>query len=220
MKKKLALLFGYLFIGIGLITAQTQKVTGTVISDDDKQPVVGASIVVKGTNLGTITDIDGHFTLLNVPNSAKILQISYIGMKTESVPVQPTVRVILKSDTQLMDEVVVVGYGSAKKLGSVVGSVTTVNNSKIANRPVANAGDALQGQVAGLQVFTPSGEPSGSCNAIAWSQFDQFKYRTSLYSRRFTYIIRSIYSIKSERHRKHDRIERCFLNSYIWLPCC
>lgn len=85
-----------------------------------------------------------------------------IGMKTESVPVQPTVRVILKSDTQLMDEVVVVGYGSAKKLGSVVGSVTTVNNSKIANRPVANAGDALQGQVAGLQVFTPSGEPSGS----------------------------------------------------------
>lgn len=52
------------FIGIGLITAQTQKVTGTVISDDDKQPVVGASIVVKGTNLGTITDIDGHFTLL------------------------------------------------------------------------------------------------------------------------------------------------------------
>lgn len=162
MKKKLALLFGYLFIGIGLITAQTQKVTGTVISDDDKQPVVGASIVVKGTNLGTITDIDGHFTLLNVPNSAKILQISYIGMKTESVPVQPTVRVILKSDTQLMDEVVVVGYGSAKKLGSVVGSVTTVNNSKIANRPVANAGDALQGQVAGLQVFTPSGEPSGS----------------------------------------------------------
>ena len=60
MKKKLALLFGYLFIGIGLITAQTQKVTGTVISDDDKQPVVGASIVVKGTNLGTITDIAGH----------------------------------------------------------------------------------------------------------------------------------------------------------------
>ena len=215
MKKKLALLFGYLFIGIGLITAQTQKVTGTVISDDDKQPVVGASIVVKGTNLGTITDIDGHFTFLNVPNSAKILQISYIGMKTESVSVQPTVRVILKSDTQLMDEVVVVGYGSAKKLGSVVGSVTTVNNSKIANRPVANAGDALQGQVAGLQVTKWK-----CCNAIAWSQLDQFKYRTSFYSRRLTYIIRSIYSIKSERHRKHDRIERCFLNSYIWFSCC
>mgnify|MGYP001191534903 CR=1 FL=1 len=162
MKKKLALLFGYLFIGIGLITAQTQKIMGTVISDDDKQPVVGASIVVKGTNLGTITDVDGHFTLLNVPNSAKILQISYIGMKTESVTIQPTVRVILKSDSQLVDEVVVVGYGSAKKLGSIVGSVSTINNEKMANTPVANIGDALQGKIAGLQVMTPSGEPSAS----------------------------------------------------------
>lgn len=104
MKKKLALLFGYLFIGIGLITAQTQKVTGTVISDDDKQPVVGASIVVKGTNLGTITDIDGHFTLLNVPNSAKILQISYIGMKTESVSVQPTVRVFYDKEKGIITD--------------------------------------------------------------------------------------------------------------------
>ena len=133
-----------------------------MISDDDKQPVVGASIVVKGTNLGTITDVDGHFTLLNVPNSAKILQISYIGMKTESVTIQPTVRVILKSDSQLVDEVVVVGYGSAKKLGSIVGSVSTINNEKMANTPVANIGDALQGKIAGLQVMTPSGEPSAS----------------------------------------------------------
>lgn len=142
-------------------------------------------------------------------------------MKTESVSVQPTVRVILKSDTQLMDEVVVVGYGSAKKLGSVVGSVTTVNNSKIANRPVANAGDALQGQVAGLQVFTPSGEPSGSV-VMRLRGVSSINSNTEplFYSRRLTYIIRSIYSIKSERHRKHDRIERCFLNSYIWFSCC
>ena len=141
-------------------------------------------------------------------------------MKTESVSVQPTVRVILKSDTQLMDEVVVVGYGSAKKLGSVVGSVTTVNNSKIANRPVANAGDALQGQVAGLQVFTPSGEPSGSVVMRLRESARSIQIQNLFYSRRFTYIIRSIYSIKSERHRKHDRIERCFLNSYIWFSCC
>ena len=160
MKEKLALLLGCLFFGIGLITAQTQKITGVVISEDDKQPVVGASIVVKGTTLGTITDVDGHFTLLNVPSSVKTLQISYIGMKTEVVPVKPSIKVILKSDSQLMDEVVVVGYGSARKLGSVVGSVTTVGSEKIANKPAANAGDALQGQIAGLQVFTPSGEPS------------------------------------------------------------
>ena len=71
MKKKLALLFGYLFIGIGLITAQTQKVTGTVISDDDKQPVVGASIVVKGTNLGTITDTVSY-THLTLPTILRV----------------------------------------------------------------------------------------------------------------------------------------------------
>ena len=159
MKKKLALLFGYLFIGIGLITAQTQKVTGTVISDDDKQPVVGASIVVKGTNLGTITDIDGHFTLLNVPNSAKILQISYIGMKTESVSVQPTVRVILKSDTQLMDEVVVVGYGVQKK-ANLTGAVASVDFEEQAkSRPVTTVSAALAGLSAGVQVMQNSGQP-------------------------------------------------------------
>ena len=143
-----------------MVIQQGRTLTGTV-GDNFGDPVIGANVIVKGTTIGNITDVNGTFTVENVPDDA-VLQISYIGMKTESVSVQPTVRVILKSDTQLMDEVVVVGYGSAKKLGSVVGSVTTVNNSKIANRPVANAGDALQGQVAGLQVFTPSGEPSGS----------------------------------------------------------
>ncbi|WP_455585473.1 SusC/RagA family TonB-linked outer membrane protein [Bacteroides sp.] len=161
MKRNLMLLLGYLFIGIGLVTAQTQKVTGVVISEDDKLPVLGASVKVKGTTVGTVTDIDGHFSL-DVPESAKLLQISYIGMQTVDIPVQPEIKVILKSDTQLVDEVVIVGYGSAKKLGSVVGSVATVNKEKIANRPVANVGDALQGQVAGLQVMTPSGEPSGT----------------------------------------------------------
>lgn len=160
MKKRLTLLLGCLLIGIGSITAQTLKITGIVLSEDDKQPVVGASIMVKGTELGTITDVDGRFTLLNVPKTANLLQISFVGMKTELVPIKPVLRVLMKSDSQLVDEVVIVGYGSAKKLGSVVGSVTTVNSEKIANRPVANAGDALQGQIAGLQVFTPSGEPS------------------------------------------------------------
>ena len=88
------------------LNCMAQNVIKGSVNDGSGEPLPGVSVAVKGTNLGTITDIDGHFTLLNVPNSAKILQISYIGMKTESVPVQPTVRVILKSDTQLMDEVV------------------------------------------------------------------------------------------------------------------
>ena len=90
------------------------------------------------------------------------MQISYIGMMTQEVPIKPNLKIVLKADAELLEEVVVTGYGTGKKLGSVVGSVTTVGGDKLEKKPVANIGDALQGQVAGLQVFTPSGEPSQS----------------------------------------------------------
>ena len=158
------LLLACLFVGIGLVTAQTQRVTGVVISDEDGQPVIGASVQVKGTQQGTITDVDGKFTLPNVPSSAGTLVVSFVGMKTEELEIQPNMTIRMKANDELLDEVVIVGYGTAKKLGSVVGSVTAVEGQKLENKPVANAGDALQGQVAGLQVFTPSGEPSASVN--------------------------------------------------------
>ena len=82
------LLMTYLFIGIGLVNAQISKVTGTVVSEEDGLPVVGASIVVKGTTLGTVTDMDGKFTLTNIPSSAKTLVISFIGMKVQEIPVK------------------------------------------------------------------------------------------------------------------------------------
>ena len=83
-------------------------------------------------------------------------------MEEQKVTIRPNLKVMMKPNTELLDEVVITGYGSGKKLGSVVGSVTAVGSEKLANAPVANVGDALQGQVAGLQVFTPSGEPSQS----------------------------------------------------------
>ena len=115
MKRKLMLLLACLFVGIGLVTAQTQKVTGVVISEEDGQPVVGASVLVKGTTQGTITDVDGNFNLSNVPSSAKTLQISYIGMQTQEVAIKPKMKVILKADAQQLEEVMVVAYGTAKK---------------------------------------------------------------------------------------------------------
>nr|WP_297644456.1 TonB-dependent receptor [uncultured Bacteroides sp.] len=95
-------------------------------------------------------------------SSAKTLMISFIGMQTQEVAIKPHVKVVLKSDSEMLEEVVITGYGSAQKLGSVVGSVTAVSSEKLEKKPVANVADALQGQVAGLQVFTPSGEPSQS----------------------------------------------------------
>ncbi|WP_207214633.1 carboxypeptidase-like regulatory domain-containing protein, partial [Bacteroides uniformis] len=108
MKRKLMLLLACLFVGIGLVTAQTQKVTGVVISEEDGQPVIGASVLVKGTQVGAITGVDGDFTLPNVPSSAKTLVISYIGMKTQEVVIKPSVKVVMMPDTEILDEVTVV----------------------------------------------------------------------------------------------------------------
>lgn len=165
MKRKLMLLLTCLFVGIGLVTAQITKVTGTVISEEDGLPVVGASILVKGTAVGTVTDMDGKFQLPNVPSSAKTLVISFIGMKSQELPIKQTMNIVLKPDTETLEEVVVLGYGSGKKIGSIVGSVAKVNSEKLSAKPVANAMDALQGQVSGLQVYTSSGEPGSSSSS-------------------------------------------------------
>ena len=165
MKRKFMLLLTCLFIGIGLVTAQVTKVTGTVISEEDGLPVVGASILVKGTAVGTVTDMDGKFQLPNGPSSAKTLVISFIGMQSQELPIKQTMNVILKPDTETLEEVVVLGYGSGKKIGSIVGSVAKVNSEKLSAKPVANAMDALQGQVSGLQVYTSSGEPGSSSSS-------------------------------------------------------
>ena len=122
------LLLACLFVGIGLVTAQTQKVTGVVISEEDGQPVIGASVLVKGTQIGAITGVDGDFTLPNVPSSAKTLVISFVGMQTQEVTIKPHVKVILKSDSELLEEVVVTGYGTFKK-ASFTGAASTVNTS-------------------------------------------------------------------------------------------
>lgn len=108
--KKLTYLLFCLILGIGMATAQTTKVTGTVISADDNEPIIGASIVVKGTMVGTVTDFDGAFSL-DVPSSAKTLVISYVGMKSQEVVIKPILKIVLESDNQQLDEVMVVAYG-------------------------------------------------------------------------------------------------------------
>ena len=162
MKRKLMLLLACLFVGIGLVTAQTQKVTGVVTSEEDGQPVVGASVLVKGTTLGTITDVDGNFNLSNVPSSAKTLQISYIGMQTQEVVIKPNLRVVLKADAQKLDEVVVTAMGISrekKALGYAVQDVKSDALTRAANTDLAGA---LQGKVSGIDITPSSGMPGAS----------------------------------------------------------
>ena len=112
--RKLTLLLACLFlIGVGLVNAQSKSLSGKVLSAEDGQPVIGASVMVKGTTTGTITGVDGGFTL-SVPGSAKTLVISYVGMKTIEVEVKNGMIVKMEPDAQAIDEVLVVAYGTAK----------------------------------------------------------------------------------------------------------
>ena len=159
------LLLACLFVGIGLVTAQTQTITGVVISEEDGQPVIGASVLVKGTQIGTITGVDGDFTLPNVPSSAKTLQITYIGMQAQDVAIKPNVKVIMKSDTEMLDEVMVIAYGTTKK-ESFTGSAEVIKSEKLKERPVANVTKALDGMVAGVQTTSGSGQPGSGSSVV------------------------------------------------------
>ena len=158
MKRKLMLLMTCLMIGIGLVNAQISKVTGNVTSEEDGLPVVGASVLVKGTTIGTVTDIDGNFTLTNVPSSAGTLVISFIGMQSQEVKIKPNVKVVLTSDSEQLEEVMVVAYGTAKK-SAFTGSAATIKNEKITSRQTSNVTNALAGQVAGVQTTSSTGQP-------------------------------------------------------------
>lgn len=140
------------------VTQQTRKVTGTVISKEDKMSVVGATVLIEGTNIGTITDIDGKFTLSNVPTSAKNIKVSFVGMATKVLPIQPTMTIVMENDSQTMDEVIVVAYGTSKK-SSFTGSASLVKADKLEAKPVTTITNALVGATSGVQVTTANGQP-------------------------------------------------------------
>jgi len=162
MKRKLMLFLTCLFVGIGLATAQTQKVTGIVTSEEDGLPVVGASILVKGTTVGTITDIDGNFTLSNIPASAKVLQISYIGMQSQEVVIKPTLKVVLKADAEVLDEVVVTAMGISREKKALGYAVQDVKSEQLTQAASTSVTSALQGKVSGVEITPSSGMPGAS----------------------------------------------------------
>jgi len=153
MTKRLLLLLACLLMAVGM---SAQKRVSGHVSDADGNPLVNAAVRVVGTNELAYTDADGNYTLSNVPASAKQVTISYLGMESQTVDIAAAGNVVLK-ETQL-GEAVVVGYGSAKKLGTVVGTVSKVTSEQIENKPVTTALDALQGKVAGVQIYNNTGD--------------------------------------------------------------
>ncbi|MBQ8502309.1 MAG: TonB-dependent receptor [Bacteroides sp.] len=145
-----------LFLSIGAF-AQQMNVKG-VVKDTAGETIIGASIQVKGTTMGTITGIDGDFQL--AVDKDAVLVISYIGYQTQEVKVAANMNIILQEDSGLLDEVVVIGYGSVKRR-DVTTAVSTVSTKDLDQRPIVSAAQALQGKAAGVAVSSPNGAPGG-----------------------------------------------------------
>ncbi len=149
--KRLTYVLFCLFVSIGLVTAQTTKVTGIVTSAEDGEPVIGAAVIVKGTTLGVVTSIDGTFSL-DVPASGKTLQVTYIGMRPQEVAVAPNVRIVMQTDTQNLDEVVVTALGISREKKSLGYAVAEVKADDITKSGQMNVTSSLTGKLAGVQV--------------------------------------------------------------------
>ena len=144
---------------------QGKKVTGVVV-DGTGEPVIGANVVVKGTTNGTITDFDGNYSLEGVPADG-VLVFSYIGYLSQEIPVgnQSMIKVTLKEDTQTLDEVVVVGYGTMKK-SDVTGSISTAKGDDLVKNQSFSALDNLRGKVSGVNIFSNSSQPGAYSNRV------------------------------------------------------
>ena len=154
MKRRLMLFYAYLLIGIGLAIAQTSQISGVVLSAEDGEPIVGASILVQGTTTGTITDIDGKFSVK--VNKGGKLQVSYLGMKTVTVTAKNNMTIKLESDTEVLEEVVVTGMQRMdKRLFS--GAATQISGENVKMDGLADISRGLEGKAAGVSVQNVSG---------------------------------------------------------------
>ena len=139
------------------VAVSARTISGTV-TDQTGETIISASVMVKGTTIGTVTDFDGNY-VLDVPDDAKVLVFSYIGLQTEEVNITGNViNVVLKENSEVLEEVVVTGYGTTKKR-DLVTAVSSVNAEQLKDIPVANAAEALQGKLAGVQVSSAEGSP-------------------------------------------------------------
>lgn len=157
---------GEVLIGAENEIKQESVMVSGVVADNEGVPIIGANVTEKGTSNGTITDFDGKFSL-NVRNENSVISVSYIGYKTEELTVTKNeqMRIILSEDTKLMDEVVVIGYGTQRRV-DVTSSVSSVKSETFNKGAILDAGQLVQGKVAGLQISLPTGDPSASTSVM------------------------------------------------------
>jgi len=162
--KKISLLLAFLgFIGLQVVFAQTRDISGTVTSGDDGSSIPGASVIIKGTTLGTVTDMDGKFSL-KIPPTAKTLLVTFVGMVSAEVPITGSANysIKMKSENISVDEVVVTALGITREKKSLGYSVQEVGSDKIGNAQQSNVMNALAGRVAGVTIGSSTGSLGGS----------------------------------------------------------
>lgn len=157
MSRKLIYTLICIWIYTDCVLAQNIQVKGTITSSEDGEPVIGATVHVKGTTIGTVTNVEGHFTLA-VPSDNKTLVFSYVGMTTVEEEAKSVMNVVLHPSSEALDEVIVVAYGTAKK-SSFTGSATSISGRDLDMRPVNSVAQALEGAAAGVQVNSANGQP-------------------------------------------------------------
>lgn len=160
MKKLFMLIMISVVIGMA-VYGQTVQITGVVTSAEEGMTIPGVAVVAEGTTIGVSTNIDGEYSI-TVPASVETLVFSFLGMATQEVEIggRTLINVAMEPDLLKVDEVVVIGYGTAKRVGTVVGSVAKVNSEQLMDKASPNVFDALQGKVSGIQTYSSSGEPT------------------------------------------------------------
>lgn len=154
------------------ILQQTRKITGRIL-DENGEPLIGVSVMLKGTSNGTITNIDGDYTLSGDITDKSVLEVTYIGMKKQEITVgnRTRINITMTSDNEMLDEVIVVGYGTQRK-GNLTGSVSAIKSEKLTIAPIGNVTNALAGQLPGLIVKQTSGIPGSDGSTLRIRGFD------------------------------------------------
>jgi len=177
--RKLTFFIACLFlIGVGLVNAQSKSVSGKVLSAEDGQPVIGASVIVKGTTSGTITGVNGDFTIM-MQGSAKTLVVSYVGMKTIEVDAKNGLTVKMESDTKVIDEIVVTAMGIKRSEKSLGYAASTVKSEDLTRATPLSVTNGLTGKVAGLNISSSGG--TGTSEKVIIRGITSFNNNQPLY---------------------------------------
>ena len=163
--KKLSLFLALLACAVSVVGAQERTITGQVIFADDNEPIIGATILVPGTSIGTSTDLDGNFTL-RVPDSAREVTVSYVGMATRQVPIADRMEIVLENADHKIDEVVVTALGMKRDRKGLGYAAQDLKGNELNKAGTTGLSDAMQGKLSGVEIVPSSGMPGASSQVV------------------------------------------------------